>query len=601
MKRFNLKIQVARRIQMKMKLKNNLIYVSLVILLLANIALTPISSGFASEGTKENGNSGGFIIETAKVAGTMDLLGALTGNITIWEGEISGLTITKILDRGDGSEPLVVRITAPGPIPVKNLNAQTINHELPNIGGLCKPEKIGRICLENVVMNVEEQVVENILLDNANIHTCKLSECGTVPEYQPLLSLEQLEGLLNGSDEEEWDEKLQEIIELIEEQEKYLERLKELLEGVSTSLSTLLDQDYARKLQELIAMVEDSLLSKLGLDQIIPDFQGLTATLEEFEDQLVASLDSLEESNQLIEVLAANIPSIENMLAEYEEENNEVMQLEEQYETYEQLVQLAEQQEAGETITYELTEEQEAEIEVQEGKETDELLAIKERLATLKEQFEEQKQSYDKLLNDVNEMDTEKQNVEEEVGSLRKALEELGLSKDEETKDGMVDEILDPVGEHVVDPVKDNVIKPVKDKVINPVQEKVLNPVLDPVKDNVLDPVQEGVVNPVLDGVNEVVKPINEKVLEPILDPVTGKLIDPLTGKVIDLVVDPVTNKLLDPLTEEVIVPVLNPLTGKLINPKTGESIKTILNPATDKLLDPLTNGLVSKLLDGIL
>lgn len=79
---------------MKTKRKQQL-SVSLIFILVISTVLVPMSHIFASSSSQDpSGNSGGFIIETAKVDGSMDLIGALTGNITIYEGEIHGLTIT---------------------------------------------------------------------------------------------------------------------------------------------------------------------------------------------------------------------------------------------------------------------------------------------------------------------------------------------------------------------------------------------------------------------------------------------------------------------------------------------------------------------------
>ncbi|WP_412977077.1 hypothetical protein [Ornithinibacillus sp. 179-J 7C1 HS] len=556
---------------MKIKRKHRKVfYFSLIPLLLVSLVFSPISQVFANNKGSAVENSGGFIIESAKVDGSMDLVGALTGNITIWEGEIHGLTIVKVLERGEGHEPLVVKITAPGPIPVKNLNAQTVNNELPNIGGLCEPGQLGWVCMENVVMNVEEQFVENISLANASIHTCYLSECGSLPEYNPLLSIEELEELLHGKDDEG---KLEEIIELIEEQEVNLERLKKLLAGTADILNELVNQDYVGKLEELLVEIEDSITSKLGLDKILPDYNNLTAALDYVETKLATSIDSLADSEIVIKEMEASIPKIEEKLTDYENQNKEQIKLEKQFGVFSQIIQLAERQKEGEEIAYELA-------VLKESNENEESInGLKSSLNVLKERLDDQKEIFEKLSSDAEELEVEEQNLIEEANRLKTLLEQLGLNED--TEDGMLDTVQDEILDPVLDPVQENVL--------DPVQEDVLNPILDNVEENILNPVKE-----------KVVAPIKEEVLDPILDPVTGKLIDPVTGQVIVLVLDPVTNELLDPITEEVIEPIVMPLTGRIVHPETGEVVKHVLDPVTGELLDPKTDGLLKKIL-GIL
>src|SRR5690625_5884850 len=62
------------------------------------------------EPSSEESHSGGFIIESDRVEGAMDLAEALGGNVEIEEGLITGLKITKILEVGEGEEPLVIII-----------------------------------------------------------------------------------------------------------------------------------------------------------------------------------------------------------------------------------------------------------------------------------------------------------------------------------------------------------------------------------------------------------------------------------------------------------------------------------------------------------
>ncbi|GGA66509.1 hypothetical protein [Ornithinibacillus halotolerans] len=574
---------------MKLKRKRRIPLILIVILVVATL-VAPINHIFASNPQHPSGNSGGFIIETTKVDGTMDFLGALTGNITIYEGMIHGLTITKVIERGNGLEPLVVRITSPGPIPVKNLNAQTINNELPNIGGLCKPSKLGNICMENVVMNVEEQVVESISLVNANIHTCYLSECGSLPNYNPLISIEQLEELFN--DGENSEEELQKIIDLIKEQEDLSEQLEGLLDKATVIVEELLNEEYVSGLYEEITKLEESLLSELGLDQILPDFESVLLAIENISTQLIAVIELLDTGSALIDEIDANISSIERKFAEYEEALEDKEQLMNQFGAYAQLMELAELQKAGSPIEYSV------ENNDQEEEEKEEVLSnLQVRMLDLINKIDNQKNEHNNLLTKVEELKQEEDTLQKESNGLKELLEELGLGN-EKGDDGDVENVLKPVEDIGLDPI----IEPVKDNVLDPVKEKVLDPVLDPVQENILDPVTEDVLDPVIDPIKEnILDPIEENVLSPILDPITGKLIDPVTGKVIDLIVDPVNEKLIDPITEKVIIPILNPLTGKLINPLTGEVIKHVYNEETGKLLDPYKDSFLKKLIKKLL
>jgi len=577
---------------MKTKRKQQL-SVSLIFILVISTVLVPMSHIFASSSSQDSsGNSGGFIIETAKVDGSMDLIGALTGNITIYEGEIHGLTITKVMERGNGLEPLVVRISAPGPIPVKNLNAQTMNNELPNIGGLCKPGQPGWICMENVVMNVEEQFVESISLTNANVHTCYLSECGSLPKYNPLISLEQLEELLNGSDEESGDE-IQDIMDLIDNQEELVEQLDGLLGNVSEIIDELLNQDLVGKVIQVITEAETAITSKLGLDDLLPKIHDIPSIMEYVDSQLSTSTEFLNEGETMIGEIDNSLPTIDKLITDYEKNKEELLTIQEQHGVYATLIELAELQKAGKEIDYS----PEAYLEMETDKQ--EVQSLRDRLDTLKDKLDEQKKLFEKLSSDVETIDADREKAEEDVIGLQALLEQLGLgSDDDNSEEGLLDPVIDPVEENVLDPVKEEVLDPVLD----PIKENVLDPVIDPVKDNVLDPVKEKVVDPVLDPVKDhVIDPVKEEVLEPILDPITGKLIDPITGEVIDLILDPISENLLDPITGKVIIPILNPLTGKIINPLTGEIVDRVFNQETGELLNPYKDSFLKRLLEKIL
>ncbi|WP_026909328.1 hypothetical protein [Paucisalibacillus globulus] len=561
--------------------QNRKVSVSLIFILVIAMILTPVSQIFASNNSSvdTSSNSGGFIIETVKVDGSMDLVGALTGNITIYEGEIHGLTITKVMERGNGLEPLVVRISSPGPIPVKNLNAKTINNELPNIGGLCKPSQLGRICMENVVMNVEEQFVETISLTNANIYTCYLSECDALPTYNSSISPEQVEELLNGNNDES-EQELQEIVDQIEKQEKYVEQLDGLLTSVSDMLNELSNQEYVGKIQDVIKEVEHAVENNLGLDELMPTVQDLSATLEFMKSQLLTAIGLLDEGGTVVEEVDNSMSSIEKILLEKVKKREEQNLLQEQLGEYVVIAELAKKQKAGDEVEYSLDE--------LEGdkKVDDELQALVDRFDNLKTIFVEKKKWFEELTAEYEALNSEYEKAEKDVNGLKELLEQLGLESDKEvTDDGILDSVKDPVEENVLDPVKD----------------KVVDPILDPVEENILDPIKEEVADPILDPVKDnILDPVEEAVLEPILDPITGKLLDPVTGEVIDLILDPVSIKLLDPITGKIVIPIWNPFTGKIINPLTGEVVEKVFNKDTGELLDPYKDSILKKILEKI-
>src|SRR5690625_1846075 len=95
-----------RRVSMENKRKRNtLCYSSLIFVLICGLFLQPIGTPVVhaeEEPNSEDSHSGGFIIESERVEGDMDLAEALGGNIEIGDGLITGLTITKVVEVGEG-------------------------------------------------------------------------------------------------------------------------------------------------------------------------------------------------------------------------------------------------------------------------------------------------------------------------------------------------------------------------------------------------------------------------------------------------------------------------------------------------------------------
>ncbi|MFA8438409.1 hypothetical protein [Pueribacillus sp. YX66] len=124
--------------------------------------------------TAKDNHSGGFVIHSEKVDGTINIIAMLFGEVDISEGKIYGLTITKTLTTPQGN--LIVKIKSPGPVPVSNLTGKTLGGlSLPK--GICEPGKFGYICFEDVTMTLSEQQVDSIAIPNATIETCYEQDC----------------------------------------------------------------------------------------------------------------------------------------------------------------------------------------------------------------------------------------------------------------------------------------------------------------------------------------------------------------------------------------------------------------------------------------
>jgi len=162
-------------------------------------------------------HSGGFIVTSEKVEGSIDLLEALFGNVSIPEGQIEGLKITKTLNSG-GLGNLKLNIESPGPIPVKNLTAKTINGEMPEFSGLCIPSNPLWICLENVQMTLVSQSVQNISIPNMQVNSCFESECSTAKRM-----------VLQKTDQHQKHQKLKELKSLIEANPDSKDKIKAFL------------------------------------------------------------------------------------------------------------------------------------------------------------------------------------------------------------------------------------------------------------------------------------------------------------------------------------------------------------------------------------
>lgn len=183
---------------MKIKKKKLLLY-GLICLFLLGIFLQQLSknSTQAAVNNSQSEHSGGFVITAEKLEGTIDLVRAFFGNVTLAEGKIHGLQITKSLNTGQFGK-MNLNYSSPGPITVFNLSVKTIDEKMPQFTGFCQPSSNNWICLENVTMTVTSQSVKDIALPNLTIASCFESNCpvkeieNPEPDEQKVQELKQL-------------------------------------------------------------------------------------------------------------------------------------------------------------------------------------------------------------------------------------------------------------------------------------------------------------------------------------------------------------------------------------------------------------------------
>ncbi|MDC3425756.1 hypothetical protein NC797_14710 [Aquibacillus sp. 3ASR75-11] len=324
---------------MKNKLKfKKYAFLTLIFILVSGLFITPAIANTAtasSEEDSENNNSGGFFIESEKVDGQMDLAGSLLGKVRIKEGIIYGLTITKVLDTGKGQKPIVIRITSPGPVKVKNLYAETIGGAPPSVGGICKPSNVGWVCLTDVVMKVSEQSVSNISLPNTKIEVCYKSECGSLPDYDPMTK-EELEELLIKKEErqsmrnqlkdklESEKDKLALAEDILNKARKTYEKVNgglqlDELENLTGEIRDLIEEDITDGVTDRL----DKLVSLTGkLEKESEAFGMVSGTYTELVDQAFQLVEDLDDNLKAIEGEITKLT--ENNLAESEEKQEQV-------------------------------------------------------------------------------------------------------------------------------------------------------------------------------------------------------------------------------------------------------------------------------------
>src|SRR5690625_448995 len=393
----------------------------------------------------------------------MDLAEALGGNIEIGEGLITGLTITKVVEVGEGEEPLVIMIKSPGPIPIKELSAKTLGGGLPDFTGLClDPIEVGWLCLEEVTMEVTSQSVEEIDLPDAEIESCYLSECEDVG-----ISESEIEALMADVEEEDTPLSLDEIKDGLEDDRELLQEINahitdatetnekleeehdlEEMGGVIDELTSVLEELY-------LDIGEDPALAYEGLDDIeveaIPAYTDAENEAEEIdnEEQLanvvketIENVDSyealsiefvetveeaMEKMEELSERVAEKEKSLEKIEKELEAEEEEIVAKEsdpnhEQAELLSELVEMDE--ENNETDNEEAIDpEAEDKIEIAEVKE--ELSEFKTEFAAFIEEMNQAKEILDDFVDLDEEMEEEFAGLIDQSGDLQVIYEDL--------------------------------------------------------------------------------------------------------------------------------------------------------------------------------
>src|SRR5690625_2648181 len=448
-----------RRVSMENKRKlNTLCYSSLIFVLLCGLFLKPIGMPVVhaeEEPSSEESHSGGFIIESDRVEGAMDLAEALGGNVEIEEGLITGLKITKVLEVGEGEEPLVIIIKSPGPIPIKELSAKTRGGGLPDFAGLClDPIEVGWLCLEDVTMEVTSQSVEEIDLPNAEIESCYLSECedvgiseaeieafmANVEEEGTLLSLDEIKDGLEDDREllKEIKKHMTDATETHEELEK--EHDIEEMGGVIDELTSVLEELYK-------GIGEDPEIAYETLDDIaVKDIPEYTDG-ENGEDDI----DVEEKLANVVEETVEHVDSYETLSIEY------VEIVEEAVEKMEELSErITEKEKSLEKIEKELVEEEE-EMEARESDSNNEQAELLSELVEMDEENNESdnEETIDPDAEDKIDIDEFKEELTEFKEEFTDFIEEMNQAK--ETLDDLVtlDEEIGKDFEGIMDQVSD--------------------------------------------------------------------------------------------------------------------------------------------------
>lgn len=257
-------------------------------------------------------HSGGFVIHSEKVDGTINIIAMLFGKVDISEGNIYGLTITKTLNTSEGN--LIVKISSPGPVPISNLSGKTMGGlSLPK--GICKPEQIGYICFEDVTMTLSEQQADSISIPNASVETCYEHEC---PENKP----EETETVQAEETEEKSLNDLSNDFDGLQEQ---LQLVEELLEKAKTIETTINDEQQPQQLKKLIESLGEQLNNSESLIATAQKINRLYGTFNENATEMAVItgvvIDMLQQMEKLVEENDQYLSELEEALHAFEEQD----------------------------------------------------------------------------------------------------------------------------------------------------------------------------------------------------------------------------------------------------------------------------------------
>lgn len=273
----------------------------------------PSSISLAQEEEVDDvGHSGGFIVKSEKIEGVMDAFEIMQGNVDIPEGQITGLTITKILTETEHGT-LVINIKSPGPVPLDDLRAKSIG--LPFFASLCESEQEEWLCMEGVEMTLSEQSVNSIALPNATVETCYEGQCEDdkeeeIEEMSIMLdeskSVEDIEHDLNSVNAmmhvvEEQIERAEETDQAITDDEQE-ERVKQSLENFDINEIELdelevIANDIHNNYSTFNKHVSQLALTTAVVDDIL---KHMLLILEQDEKEMTRLENEIDEANEAI-------------------------------------------------------------------------------------------------------------------------------------------------------------------------------------------------------------------------------------------------------------------------------------------------------------
>lgn len=411
-------------------------------------------TAFAAE---NDGDSGGFVVFTERVEGAIDIGAILGGRVEISEGVIEGLTITKRLEN-TSEGPLVIKISSPGPIPVEDLKGDTVG--LPELGGLCFSDTFGWLCLENTTMTLTEQTAKSIALPNATVETCFEDECEDGGQRAGAMS--------EGKDKEK---SVEEILEMIDGLNEQMATVRDLSEQAAELDQTIEKKGYVNSLAQLIDEAEQTVEQPGALlelaEKISDDYDALNKAVSQLALTTANADDILKQIVKQTEAIKKRLSGLEK---DRDKGEDDLLNL------------LEEKQAAGDektdarslrkalTALEDKIEESRTDIDTlleHSGAWMDELQTVFARIGKLAEKVEKAKDEYDytdeqleailkaldvaapgkrvkKQLSDLQQqMDEDDLHVQakEQLKQLQQLVEEATEAEDDETLEGLTEEI----------------------------------------------------------------------------------------------------------------------------------------------------------------